>query len=191
MPVPATDAAPTAVAEGDLLWTPSADRVAGARLTEFTRFAEARTGRSFPDYAALWTWSTTELEDFWQAVWDFFDVRSSAPHTAVLEGRVMPGARWFPGARLNLAEHVLRQERPGQPALLFADEPTSRLDQPNAIAVGALLASLARERGATIVCATHGPVLVEQADEEVALAQPAAGEAVAASTSSRNAIARE
>jgi acetoacetyl-CoA synthetase len=118
----ATDARRTPVAEGELLWTPSPERVAGARLTEFTRFAEERTGRTFPDYAALWAWSTTELEDFWQAVWDYFDVRSSAPHTAVLEERVMPGARWFPGARLNFAEHVLRQQRAGEPALLFADE---------------------------------------------------------------------
>ena len=116
------EAASTPVREGDLLWTPSPERVAGARLTEFTRFAEERTGRQFADYAQLWAWSTTELDEFWQAVWDFFDVRSSAPHSAVLASRTMPGARWFPGARLNLAEHVLRNERPGTPALLFADE---------------------------------------------------------------------
>ncbi|WP_051005136.1 acetoacetate--CoA ligase [Blastococcus saxobsidens] len=111
-----------AVREGDLLWAPPPDRAERTRLAEFTRFAEARTGRSFPDYADLWTWSTVELEEFWQAVWDFFDVRSSAPHTAVLESPEMPGARWFPGARLNFAEHVLAQERPGQPALLAVSE---------------------------------------------------------------------
>src|SRR3954453_3248314 len=124
MPVPTAqrDETRPAVREGDLLWTPSADRVARAPLTEFTTFAEARTGRRFSDYAELWAWSTTELEDFWQAVWDFFGIRSSAPHTAVLESRDMPGARWFPGARLNLAERILDQERPGEPALLFADE---------------------------------------------------------------------
>jgi acetoacetyl-CoA synthetase len=117
-----------AVREGDLLWTPAPERVESSRLTAFTRFAEQRTGRRFPDYAALYEWSTTEIEQFWQAVWDFFDIRSSAPHTAVLEGRTMPGARWFPGARLNFAEHVLRSERPGEPALLFAGE-TSPLQE--------------------------------------------------------------
>jgi acetoacetyl-CoA synthetase len=124
MPVPAAPRVESgaAVREGDLLWTPSAERIAGAPLTEFTGFAEERTGRRFTDYAELWAWSTTELEEFWQAVWDFFGVRSSAPHTAVLESRAMPGARWFPGARLNLAERILDQERPGEPALLFADE---------------------------------------------------------------------
>jgi acetoacetyl-CoA synthetase len=132
MPVPAAerDLPTTSVREGDLLWTPSADRVAGARLTEFTRLAEERTGRQFADYAQLWAWSTTEIEEFWQAVWDFFDVRSSARHSAVLEGRTMPGARWFPGARLNLAEHVLRNERPGTPALLFADETSGLRELP-------------------------------------------------------------
>ena len=108
--------------EGDPLWAPSAERVEAARLTAFARFAEQRTGRRFADYAALHTWSTTAIEEFWQAVWDFFDIRSSAPHTAVLEDRTMPGARWFPGARLNLAEHVLRSERPGEPVLLHAGE---------------------------------------------------------------------
>ncbi|WP_448624729.1 acetoacetate--CoA ligase [Geodermatophilus sp. URMC 64] len=111
-----------AVREGDLLWTPSAERIERTRLTEFTRFAAARTGRDFGDYEALWRWSTTELEEFWSAIWDFFGVQASEPPTAVLAERAMPGARWFPGARLNFAEHVLRQERPGEPALLFVDE---------------------------------------------------------------------
>jgi len=73
------------VREGDLLWTPSPDRVAGARLTEFTRFAEERIGRRFADYAQLWAWSTTELDEFWQAVWDFFHPPAGAPAPAVAE----------------------------------------------------------------------------------------------------------
>src|SRR3954470_19541912 len=99
MPVSAarTEASTSLAQEGELLWTPSPDRVAGARLTEFSRFAEGRTGRRFEDYAQLWAWSTTELEEFWQAVWDFFDVRSSAPHSRVLDTRTMPG-----GGSLNL-----------------------------------------------------------------------------------------
>jgi acetoacetyl-CoA synthetase len=121
-PSAADTATSPAVREGDLLWAPSPERAERTRLAGFTRFAEARTGRSFPAYADLWRWSTTELEEFWQAVWDFFEVRSSAPHTAVLESRVMPGARWFPGARLNFAEHVLAQERPGEAALLAVGE---------------------------------------------------------------------
>src|SRR4051812_43215659 len=111
-----------AVREGDLLWTPSPEQAERTRLTAFARFAAERTGRDLPDYAALWRWSATELDEFWSAIWEFFDVRASEPPTAVLETRTMPGARWFPGARLNFAEHVLRQERPGTPALHFLSE---------------------------------------------------------------------
>jgi len=112
----------TSVHEGDLLWAPSLEWIERTQLTAFTRWAEERTGRIFANYAALWTWSTAEIDELWQAIWDFFDVRSSAPHTAVLEDRAMPGVRWFLGARLNYAEHVLRQERAGEPALLYLDE---------------------------------------------------------------------
>ncbi|NYJ06941.1 acetoacetate--CoA ligase [Petropleomorpha daqingensis] len=111
-----------AVREGDLLWTPTPEQAERTRLTAFTRFAAQRTGREFPDYEALWRWSTTEVEEFWGAIWDFFDVRASVPPTAVLAERTMPGARWFPGARLNFAEHVLRNERPDEPALLTVSE---------------------------------------------------------------------
>ena len=58
---------------------------------------------------------------------------------------------------------------PAGPDLLLADEPTARLDEANALAVGALLARLARETGAAVVCATHDPLVVEQADAELAL----------------------
>jgi ABC-type lipoprotein export system ATPase subunit len=56
-----------------------------------------------------------------------------------------------------------------RPALLLADEPTSRLDQANAIAVATLFARLAREYGAAVVCATHDPLVIEQADETLRL----------------------
>ena len=62
----------------------------------------------------------------------------------------------------------------GRPALLLADEPSSRLDEANAVAVAILLARLARESGAAVVCATHDPLVLEQADEEVSLTGPAA-----------------
>ena len=112
----------TPVREGDLLWTPSAAWVADTNLTAFMGWLARERGRKFADYTALWQWSTTDIEDFWQAIWDYFDVRSSAPPRCVLESRAMPGARWFPGARLNYAEHVLRHERPGADAVLALSE---------------------------------------------------------------------
>ncbi|HEY6276007.1 MAG TPA: acetoacetate--CoA ligase [Streptosporangiaceae bacterium] len=110
------------VSEGDLLWTPSPAKVAGANLTAFTARLAAERGLRFADYDALWRWSVTDLVGFWQTVWDHFGVLASAPPTATLGGRAMPGAQWFPGARLNYAENVLRRERPGTDALFYRGE---------------------------------------------------------------------
>jgi acetoacetyl-CoA synthetase len=112
------------VREGDLLWTPAPGNVASANLTAFTDWLAGERGLRFADYDALWRWSVADLPGFWQAVWDYRGVMSSAPHTGVLGRRAMPGAQWFPGARLNYAEHVLRNERPGVDALLHRSEAT-------------------------------------------------------------------
>jgi acetoacetyl-CoA synthetase len=66
-----------------------------------------------------------DLDGFWQAVWDTFGIMASVPPAAVLGRRTMPGADWFPGARLNYAEHVLRNERAGTDALLYRNESTA------------------------------------------------------------------
>src|SRR5580658_3692239 len=113
------------VCEGELLWTPSAAQVADANLTRFAQWLGRERGLQFKSYDELWHWSVTKLEEFWQAIWDYFGVQSSAPHTRVLGKRTMPGAEWFPGAQLNYAEHVLRNERAGTDALLFMSEATS------------------------------------------------------------------
>jgi acetoacetyl-CoA synthetase len=111
--------------EGDLLWTPSAERINNAKLTAFTRWLGSERGKSFASYADLWQWSVDDLEGFWQAIWDYFQVQSSAPHTRVLADRHMPGAKWFPGARLNYAQNILRHERPDATALLYLNERAS------------------------------------------------------------------
>jgi acetoacetyl-CoA synthetase len=109
------------VREGSLLWTPTEAQAADANLTAFRTWLAAR-GHSFDSYDALWQWSVTDLEGFWQAIWDYCEIQCSAPPERVLGRREMPGAQWFPGARLNYAQHVLRRERPGETALLAASE---------------------------------------------------------------------
>src|SRR5690606_18090997 len=69
---------------------------------------EREKGLRFEDYDTLWQWSVDQLESFWESVWQYFDVQSSAPATAVLESRNMPGARWFPGARINFSQQLFR-----------------------------------------------------------------------------------
>ncbi|GAA2445382.1 acetoacetate--CoA ligase [Streptomyces mauvecolor] len=109
------------------LWQPDSDRIAAARITRFQAWAAERYGAPAEGgYPALHRWSVAELDTFWQAVADWFDIRFSSPYTAVLADRTMPGAQWFPGATLNYAEHALRTAedpaRAGDPALLHVDE---------------------------------------------------------------------
>jgi len=109
------------VREGGLMWTPTATQVADANLTAFLAWLADR-GRSFDSYDALWQWSVTDLEGFWQAIWDYTGIECSALPARVLGRREMPGAEWFPGARLNYAQHILRRERPGAAAVLSVTE---------------------------------------------------------------------
>ena len=76
-----------AIKRGELLWEPSLESVERATLTRYMRWLEAKRGRSFGDYQALWGWSTTELEEFWASIWDFFEVEASAPYSEVLAER--------------------------------------------------------------------------------------------------------
>jgi acetoacetyl-CoA synthetase len=93
------------------LWEPSARERERAEMTRFMRWAGERTGRAFGDYAELWDWSASEIEEFWAAIWEYCGVRASRPYEQVLDSRRMPGARWFAGAQLNYAENVLTDRR--------------------------------------------------------------------------------
>ncbi len=115
---PAADA----TRRGELLWEPSPESVERAAMTRYMRWLEAERGRSFGDYEALWAWSVAELEEFWASIWDFFEVEASAPYSAVLPERVMPGARWFEGAELSYAQHIFRGKRDADVAVLHASE---------------------------------------------------------------------
>ena len=107
---------------GELLWSPSADRVSDANITHFTRWMAERESERFADYEALWRWSVNEPERFWRAVWDYFQVQSPTAPTAVLGSREMPGATWFPGAQVNFAAHLLAQGNDESIALISVSE---------------------------------------------------------------------
>ncbi len=112
------------VNEGDLLWTPGAERFATSHLPPYMNWLAEKRGLKFGSYDELWRWSIKDIEGFWQSIWDYFQIQSSAPAERVLVSRKMPGAEWFPGARLNYAEHALRNERPDKDALLYFSERT-------------------------------------------------------------------
>lgn len=103
-------------------WTPTDVDIEQANVTGFTRFVEERHGLDLPGYRALWQWSVDEPGDFWQAVWDAFDVVSHTDPGPALADASMPGAVWFPGARLNFAEYVFRERPPDEAAIVHLDE---------------------------------------------------------------------
>ena len=106
----------------EMLWHPSPERVANANLTSFAALVRERHGLNAVDYAALHRWSIENRTDFWSAVWDYGEVigdRGDGP--VLVDGDRMPGAQWFPGARLNFAENLLRR-RDDAPAILFRGE---------------------------------------------------------------------
>lgn len=128
-------------------WVPTEQDVANARVTDFARFAGARAGREFPDYRALWQWSVDDLPGFWSALWAYFDL--GEPPDQVLADAEMPGARWFPGARLNYVDQVVRQARADRPAIVYAGEDGSLTEVSWAELLGrtAAFAGVLRARG--------------------------------------------
>ena len=74
----------------------------------YQQWLEKERGLYFDSYDALWRWSTTDLAAFWQSIWDYFDMQSPTPHSAVLIDRGMPDVTWFPGAQVNYTNQVFR-----------------------------------------------------------------------------------
>jgi acetoacetyl-CoA synthetase len=103
------------------LWQPSAERIAAANITDFARRAEGRWGVPLSDYQALHAWSVAQPEQFWTSVWEYGDVIGERGSTVLVDGDRMPGAKWFPEARLNFAQNLLRS-RDEHDALVFWGE---------------------------------------------------------------------
>ncbi|WP_336367773.1 acetoacetate--CoA ligase [Marinobacter sp. C2H3] len=94
--------------QSPVVWSPSDAVLTGSRMGRFKTWLEQQGHGPFADYHALHRWSVTELETFWQAVWDYCGLVCDTPASRVLGSRAMPGAEWFPGMRLNFAANLLR-----------------------------------------------------------------------------------
>ena len=90
------------------LWTPDPARATATRMAAFTAYARQISGRALASYADLHAWSIDTSEQFWPAVWDFCGVRGERGERVLIDPQRMPGAHWFPDARLNFAENLLR-----------------------------------------------------------------------------------
>ena len=107
------------LATGDVLWSPPPDWRTRFELGRFVEWLKTERGHDFADYQDLYRWSVSDLDAFWGAIWDFFEIRAHAPYERVLGSREMPGAEWFPGALINCAEHMVgRDEDAGSSAVV-------------------------------------------------------------------------
>jgi acetoacetyl-CoA synthetase len=107
---------------GKLLWKPSEERIRNSNMYRFMGFVNERYNKNFSEYDPMYHWSVANIPEFWAAMWKFADIRASAPYEKVIVDETrMPGAEWFPGARLNFAENLLRR-RDDQTALIFKGE---------------------------------------------------------------------
>ncbi|MCP3956105.1 MAG: acetoacetate--CoA ligase, partial [Desulfobacterales bacterium] len=83
------------IKEGDILWEPTDAVRKRANLSRFMTWLQAEKGLNFDRYLDLWDWSADRVEDFWEAIWEYFEIEATEPYRQVLSDRVMPGGRWF------------------------------------------------------------------------------------------------
>lgn len=105
-----------------LLWQPSEQRKNEANITRFIKLVNEKFSLQIISYPQLYNWSIENLTDFWAAIWDFAEIKASQKYDLVVEDMTrFPGTKWFPGARLNFVENLLRY-RDDQKAFIFRGE---------------------------------------------------------------------
>ncbi|MGZ5307925.1 MAG: acetoacetate--CoA ligase [Solirubrobacterales bacterium] len=112
----------SATTQPEKLWEPSPEAIRSSAMTRFMEWLASERGLDFGSYAELWEWSSTEIEAFWAAIWDYFSVGPEPAGAEVLSSHGMPGAKWFEGAELNYAEHLFRDRPDGEVAIASASE---------------------------------------------------------------------
>jgi acetoacetyl-CoA synthetase len=133
------------------LWIPSVERMQNANITRFINRANHTHHLRIKTYSELYDWSINEIADFWAMMWEFADIKHSHAYDAVVEDiNQFPGAKWFPGARLNFAENLLRY-RDDRTAFVFRGETqvTRRMTYSELYDTVARLAKSMRDLGVT------------------------------------------
>lgn len=110
------------------LWEPSRSRIEESDLYAYQRWLRDRYGVATTGYEQLWQWSVDHVDDFWESLWEYFEVLGDRGRGSVREGTAMPGVTWFPGASVNYAENLLRhaQKCPDDAALVGVHERPER-----------------------------------------------------------------
>ena len=128
-----------------VLWSPPADARTHTRVGHYLDWLASARSLQFSDYQALLRWSVDDLEGFWGSVAEYFEVDFDTPPRRVLDSLHMPGASWFPGARLNWAAHALRLTDRNQDDVVVVAHSETRPEQQ--LTVRELRGAVARVRG--------------------------------------------
>ena len=105
-----------------LLWQPSKEQIKKTHMYRFMQGVNEKYSTNFADYGELWQWSVDNISEFWAEMWVFLGIKFSKPFEKVIDDpKKMPGASWFPGARLNFAENLLRY-KDNKTAVVFRGE---------------------------------------------------------------------
>ena len=111
-----------------IMWKPSSEQIKKTSMYRFMNFVSDKNNVKIEDYETLYRWSIENIPDFWAAMWGFAEIRASRKYERIIDGLDnMPGAKWFPGARLNFAENLLRYQD-DRVALIFKGEATRELE---------------------------------------------------------------
>ncbi|MBB6445348.1 acetoacetate--CoA ligase [Bacillus benzoevorans] len=117
------------IEEGMFLWEPSETWKQQSNMVKYLDWLHKNKELVFNRYKDLWQWSVTEIETFWESLWQYFNISYSAPYVKVLTERKMPGALWFAGARLNYAEHIFRHQPDEKVAVIAKSEVRPQLQK--------------------------------------------------------------
>jgi acetoacetyl-CoA synthetase len=110
-----------------MLWQPSRQRVEASNATAFLRAVNQRYGAGAHDYPSLWAWSVASPDNFWRAVWEFCGIIGDGPGAVVVDDvHRLPGAKWFPEARLNFAENLLRRSDDADAIVFWGEDKVKR-----------------------------------------------------------------
>jgi acetoacetyl-CoA synthetase len=109
------------------LWSPSEERTQDANITRFIQKINSQYHLNLKSYGDLYQWSVANIPELWVAMWDFAEIKASKPYDQVVDDlSKFPGARWFPGARLNFAENLLRYRDDHLAFIFHGETQTSR-----------------------------------------------------------------
>ncbi len=107
------------------LWIPSKQRINNSNFKSFIKFLKKEYNLSFKNYSELYDWSVTDIENFWESIWKYSGLIHSKSYDNILDRRIIRGAKWFTGTKINFAENLLRYNDDGKAII------SSREDKPD------------------------------------------------------------